>query len=93
MARIGGKRSGAGRPIGAKNKRTIALEEAMAEGGELPKSFMLRVMRDESQPMPLRADMAKAVAPYCHPRLNAVEQTGKDGGPFVIIVSEADSKL
>ena len=89
MARIGG----AGRPIGAKNKRTIALEEESAAGGELPKGFMLRVMRDESQPMPLRAEMAKAAAPYFHPRLNAIEQTGENGGPLIIILNEADSKL
>ena len=93
MARIGGKRAGAGRPIGAKNKRTIALEEESAAGGELPKGFMLRVMRDESQPMPLRADMAKAAAPYFHPRLNAIEQRDENGGPLVINVSKADSKL
>ena len=43
----GGRQPGAGRPKGSKNKRTIALEEAIAEGGELPKGFMLRVMRDE----------------------------------------------
>ena len=29
----GGKQPGAGRPIGSKSERTIALEEAMAEGG------------------------------------------------------------
>ena len=89
----GGKREGAGRPNGSKNERTIALEEAMAAGGELPKGFMLRVMRDESQPMSLRADMAKAAAPCCHPRLNAVEQTGKDGGPLIVFLNEDDSKL
>ena len=91
--RIGGKRAGAGRPIGAKNKRTIALEEECAAGGELPKGFMLRVMRDESQPMPLRADMAKAAAPYFHPRLNAIEHTGEEGGPLIVIFSEADSEI
>jgi hypothetical protein len=93
MARIGGTRAGAGRPLGAKNKRTIALEEECAAGGELPKGFMLRVMRDESQPMPLRADMAKAAAPYFHPRLNAIEQTGENGGPLIIILNEADANL
>ena len=93
MARIGGKRVGAGRPIGAKNKRTIALEEESAAGGELPKGFMLRVMRDESQPMPLRAEMAKAAAPYFHPRLNAIEHTGDNAGPVVVILNEADCKL
>ena len=89
----GGKREGAGRPKGSKNERTIAIEEATAAGGELPKGFMLRIMRDESQPMPLRAEMAKAAAPYCHPRLNAIEQRDENGGPLVIIVSEADAKL
>ena len=89
----GGRQPGAGRPKGSKNKRTIAIEDALANGGELPKGFMLRVMRDESQPMPLRADMAKALAPYCHPRLNAIAQRDENGAPFVIIVSEADSKL
>ena len=49
---------------------------------------MLRVMRDESQPMPLRADMAKAAAPYFHPRLNAIEQTGNNGGPLIVILDE-----
>ena len=89
----GGRQTGAGRPKGSKNKRTIAIEEATAAGGELPKGFMLRVMRDESQPMPLRADMAKAAAPYFHPRVNAIEQRDENGGPLVIIVSEDDSKL
>ena len=79
--RIGGKRVGAGRPIGAKNKRTIALEEESAAGGELPKGFMLRVMHDESQPMPLRAEMAKAAARYFHPRLNAIEQQARAADP------------
>ena len=89
----GGRQPGAGRPKGSKNKRTIAIEEATAAGGELPKGFMLRVMRDESQPMPLRAEMAKAAAPYFHPRLNAIEQRDENGGPLVIIVSEDDSKF
>ena len=43
--------------------------------------------------MPLRADMAKAVAPYCHPRLNTVEQTGKGGGPLIVFINEDDFKL
>ena len=89
----GGRQLGAGRPKGSKNKRTIALEEAMAAGGELPKGFMLRVMRDEAQPMPLRADMAKAAAPYFHPRLNAIEHAGEEGGPLIVIFSEADSEI
>ena len=89
----GGRQPGAGRPKGSKNKRTIAIGDELATGGELPKGFMLRVMRDESQPMPLRADMAKAVAPYFHPRLNAIAQRGENGAPFIVIVDEADFEL
>lgn len=38
--------------------------------------FMLGVLRDESQPFERRQDMAKAAAPYVHPRLATVEQKG-----------------
>ncbi|HMX90941.1 MAG TPA: hypothetical protein PLY42_06230 [Nitrospira sp.] len=38
---------------------------------------MLTTMRDERQPVALRLDMAKAAAPYVHPRLASVEQTGR----------------
>jgi hypothetical protein len=37
---------------------------------------MLATMRDEGQPVALRLDMAEAAAPYAHPRLASVEQTG-----------------
>jgi len=42
----------------------------------------LRVMRDESADLQTRADMAKSAAPYIHPRLQAVEHAGWDGGRF-----------
>ena len=35
---------------------------------------MLATMRDESKPEAVRLDVAKAVAPYVHPRLASVEQ-------------------
>jgi hypothetical protein len=41
---------------------------------------MTQVMRDEGQPMNLRLDAAKSAAPFIHPRLSAIEMTGKDGG-------------
>lgn len=41
---------------------------------------MLNVMRDVTADFERRDDMAKAAAPYIHPRLQAVEHTGKDGG-------------
>jgi hypothetical protein len=35
---------------------------------------MLTTMRDETKPIALRLDIAKAAAPYAHPRLASVEQ-------------------
>lgn len=69
----GGRRPGAGRPAGAKNKKTQAVIDAAKEKGELPLEFMLRVMRDKSKPFDLRSDMAKSAAPYLHARLSSVE--------------------
>ena len=37
---------------------------------------MLRIMRDEAAESTRRDDMAKAAAPYLHPRLSSVEHTG-----------------
>ena len=42
--------------------------------------------------MSLRADMAKAAAPYFHPRLNAIEHTGENG-PVIVMLNEDDFKL
>ena len=44
----GGKRSGAGRKAGVPNKVTAEVRAAIAETGETPRDYMLRVMRDET---------------------------------------------
>ncbi len=56
---------------GSKRPRTIA---ALPD----PRDFALAVMRDESQPMALRASMAKAALPYLHKR---GEVQDKDAAP------------
>jgi hypothetical protein len=38
---------------------------------------MIRVMRDENAPVERRDEMAKAAAPYVHPRLAAIEHSGQ----------------
>jgi hypothetical protein len=71
MAR-GGKRPGAGRKPGGKNarhSRNIVLEAQ--ERGETPLQYMLAIMKDQTVPIERRDEMAKAAAPYCHPRLQA----------------------
>lgn len=74
----GGKRAGAGRKKGAQNKVNAALREKLNAGGIAPREFMLQVMRDKHQNLAVRMEMAKAAAPYLHPRLQAIEHSGKD---------------
>lgn len=41
--------------------------------GESPLDYMLRVMRDPGVEEKRRDDMAKAAAPYLHPKVSTVE--------------------
>jgi hypothetical protein len=70
----GGKRAGAGRKKGIPNRASAAREAAIAASGLTPLEYMLTTMRDETKPIALRLDMAKAAAPYVHPRLASMEQ-------------------
>ena len=70
-----------GRPKGSKNKRTKALQDAVKESGETPLQYMLRVMRDTAIDYAMRNDMAKAAAPYIHPKLASTEITGNADKP------------
>ena len=56
-----------GRMPGARNKRTVALM-ALAEDGETPGAFALRMMRDEEKPDELRMHAARLAAPLVHPK-------------------------
>jgi len=78
MAR-GGARVGAGRPKGARNKRTEEQEAAIKESGLSPLEFLTSVYRDEDAALDTRIDAAKAAAPYVHAKLSSVELSGKDG--------------
>jgi hypothetical protein len=77
----GGRRTGAARKRGIPNKASAAREAAIAASGLTPLEYMLSTMRDQRQPVALRLDMAKAAAPYVHPRLASVEQTGQGHAP------------
>jgi hypothetical protein len=65
-----------GRPKGSRNKRTLAQVETAAAAGEAPLNYMLRVMRDVTVPADRRDEMAKAAAPYVHPKLAPARQEG-----------------
>lgn len=89
--------SGQGRPKGVPNKATAERQRAAAAraaAGITPLDFLLSVMADKSNDLPVRIDAGKAAAPYVHPRLTAVEVSGKDGGPLVVqTISYADAML
>ena len=59
--------AGKGREAGSRNKRTVALLE-LAEAGETPCAFALRVMRDDSFGPLMQLSAAKMAAPYIHPK-------------------------
>jgi hypothetical protein len=76
MAR-GGQREGAGRPKGARDKLDREAAEIAATEGIMPKDFLLGIVRDDTQPLDVRIEAAKAAAPYYHARLAAIEHSGE----------------
>ena len=71
--RHGGKRPGAGRPVGAKDKLNEERIRQIAESGVTPLAYMLGVLRDENADPADRKWAATAAAPYCHHKLSQVE--------------------
>ena len=71
----GGKRPGAGRPPGARNRKTVETIRAVEESGLTPLDYMISIVRDTRLEPPMRLDAAKAAAPYCHTRLHSNEVT------------------
>jgi hypothetical protein len=64
-----------GRKKGSLNKVSSEMKAAIAASGETPLEYMLRVMRDTKADTHRRDDMARAAAPYIHPRLASLEQS------------------
>jgi hypothetical protein len=67
-----GRKTG-GRQKGAVNRATAEARAAAEATGILPLDYMLSVMRNENLDMAKRVDMAKAAAPYLHPKMSPVE--------------------
>ena len=59
--------------MGASTLKTREIADQAASEGITPLEFMLQVMRDDNAERSERLDMAKAAAPYIHPRLSTVE--------------------
>jgi hypothetical protein len=90
MSNRGGRRRGAGRPVGSKNQRSAEIARAAAESGITPIEVMLGAMRElwaQGTPEAKRAaaEIAKDAAPYIHPRLASIDQTIKEDRPFALI--------
>lgn len=71
-----------GRKKGVPNKATAKREKEIAKSGMTPLEYMLKVMRNPRASHDRRDDMAKAVAPYVHPKLASLQHTGAGGGPI-----------
>ena len=64
----GGRRAGAGRPPGAKNKRTLMLiAQVKKNGHELPLPRLLRRMNDKKLPEEYRDSLAAQAHPIVTP--------------------------
>jgi hypothetical protein len=79
----GGSRPGAGRPKGARNKKTLEQVEAIVASGLTPLEYLLSVLRDEQSAVDQRMEAAKAAAPYVHPKLANIELSGNEEHPLV----------
>ncbi len=84
----GGKRPNAGRKAGSPNKASIERQAEVAASGTTPLDYMLEVMRDLTQPFDRRDEMAKAAAPYVHPRLASSEVKSETTVRYVARVPE-----
>lgn len=82
-----GRKTG-GRQKGTPNKLTQEQQLAVAASGLVPLDYMLQVMRDAAQPAERRDDMAKAAAPYVHPRLSSAEVKSETTVRYAVRVPE-----
>src|SRR5262245_58115072 len=74
----GGKRPGAGRPPGARNRKSLEMAEAIEASGMTPLDYMIAVMRDKDVDPQIRLEAARGAAPYVHARLSSAEITHTD---------------
>lgn len=66
-----------GRPKGAASRRRQELTVRAIANGSTPLEYMIAVMRDPDADPARRDEMARAAAPYVHPRLAAVDISGE----------------
>jgi hypothetical protein len=74
-------------------QKTQRLVEEMQAQGISPLEYMLAVLRDETAETGRRDEMAKASAPYLHPRLASVEATVDVSDDFADRLSRARDRI
>lgn len=87
-----GERRG-GRAKGTKNKRTAAVEAAIAASGLTPLEYMLSVLNNAENSLAVRMDAAKGAAPYVHAKLSSIDVGGKEGKPIQVEIVDFASML
>lgn len=90
----GGKRQGAGRKRGIPNMRRRAkIVQDLVERGEDPLNYFLSIMKDQNESKERRDWAAAQAAPYCHPRLSAIDQsTTFKGSPLTDLLEFIDGR-
>jgi hypothetical protein len=53
----------------------------------MPLEYMLRIMRDPREPAARRDEMAKAAAPYLHPKMQSTAPSIDDGSPVRPVIN------
>jgi hypothetical protein len=59
-------------------KESEAADADAKRGDLMPLDFILDIMRDDSSPLSIRFEAAKAALPYCHPKLASIQDSGTD---------------
>ena len=67
----------AGRPKGAKSKKTIARDKALADG-ITPLEYLESIYQDENADPKMRLEAAKSAASFVHPKLSSVDVTNHE---------------
>jgi hypothetical protein len=108
MPQHGGKRPGAGRPKGSKNKMTIAreavaevldvderqtLEAAVHKRGHSLLLEMERIAHDPTQPLVARITAARTVLPFLLPRRETLSNEGEFSRDLVRLMQEGRQRL
>jgi hypothetical protein len=57
-------------------KDSEAADAASKRGDLMPLDFILDIMRDDSAPLSIRFEAAKAALPYCHAKQASIKDSG-----------------